>query len=109
MGRAMAQSHNFVIADPARSLAELLDEAATAFRNRGHTREHAVTQAALALGVKPNRAKGVLYGRIFSIAADEYRAARARFVEHLDDETAHLAERLAATQARRRQMELDLE
>lgn len=103
----MSKSHNFVN-DPLRSAAELLDDAVTAFRNRGYTREAGLEQAALALGIPLNRAKALLYGRLYSVAADEYETIRARFLNHLDDEADHLARRAAEARARRRQMELDL-
>lgn len=48
--------------DPARQAAELVDEAVSAIRNRGHTRQHALHLAARELGLRFRRARALLYG-----------------------------------------------
>lgn len=106
MGQAMACSQNSKLI---REVAALIDDTVSAFRNRGYTREVAIQQAALALGMPPRRAKALIYGEAFSMAADEYAAIKARFVDHLDDEAASLAARFEAVKARRKQLELDLD
>ena len=107
MGQTMAWSH-FSVTDDVRQASLLLDETVTSFRNRGFTRERAVALAAAALGISPRRARAILYGEVFAVMATEYRAMRRAFLEHLDDEARHLAERHAAVKARRAQMEMDL-
>lgn len=107
MGQSMAWS-NFSKLDPLREAASMLEETVTAYRNRGHTRQHAVEQAALALGMTPRRAKALLYGEAFNVALDEYNAIKQRFLEHLDQEAESLAARFEAVRAKRRQMEMSL-
>ena len=107
MGIAMTNSQLFAKC-LARSAAELLDDSVTAFRNRGFTREAGIEQAALALGIPVNRAKALLYGRLYSVAADEYQAIHARFLTHLDEGADSLARRSAEARVRRKQMEMDL-
>lgn len=107
MGTTMDWS-NFSTNDPLRHVMSLLDDAVSSYRNRGHSRQHAVEQAALALGITPRRAKSLLYGEAFTVAVEEYRAIKARFLDHLDAEAEHLAARSAAARARRRQMELEI-
>ena len=104
MGHSMSWSEVSTIRDAA----QLVDEAVTAFRNRGYTRERAVEQAALALGISHRRARGLIYGEVFAMAVDEYRAIKARFLRHLDEEAESLAGRLEAVKAKQRQMELEL-
>lgn len=103
----MLNSHNFA-SDIVRDAAALIDDAVTALRNRGHTREHAVRQAALFFGLPESRAKGLLYGKVFALAAEEYRAIKARFLDHLDAEADYLAARSQAARARRKQMEMEI-
>lgn len=107
MKQTMAWSH-FSKSDPLRQAAEWIDQTVTAIRNRGHTREHAMEQASLALGVGRRRVRALLYGEAFSIAPDELDRLRDGFLAHLDDEAEHLAQRAAEARARRRQMELEL-
>ena len=104
MGQTMSWSESSAIRDAA----QLVDDAVTAFRTRGYTRETALHQAALALGISPRRAKGLVYGEVFAMALDEYRQIKARFLRHLDDEAESLAARSEAARARRKQMELEL-
>lgn len=54
METSVAWPHNSAI-DRTRRAAELLDDAVTAYRNRGHTREHALRLAAAELGLNFRR------------------------------------------------------
>lgn len=103
----MSGSH-FSLRNDTRQASLLVDEVVNHFVNRGNTRERAVVMAARALGLTDRKAKKLLYGEICAVVADEYREMRRRFLEHLDDEARHLAERHIAVWARRRQMEMDL-
>lgn len=99
----MPNSHYFVT-----EAASLVDDAVTSIRNRGFTREHAVKQAAQSLGVPESRAKALLYGKVFAVAAEEYRSIKARFLAHLDAEAEYLSQRAEAARMRRREMERDI-
>jgi hypothetical protein len=98
----------FSVKDPLRLVMEMIDDAASAFRNRGHSRQQAVDQAALALGVTPRKAKAWLYGESFKATEEEARAVRLRYLDHLDAEAESLAERSEAIRSRRRQISLEL-
>lgn len=89
-----------------REIAALIDECATAFRNRGYSRQDAIGQAALALGVAPRRARALLYGEAFAASEAEYQAIKRRFAAFLDDEIESLAARSEAARAKRKQLEL---
>jgi hypothetical protein len=107
MESAMAWSKNSK-SDLLREAMSLLDDAVSAFRNRGYARQHAVEQAALALGVSPRRARALLYGEAFAMPSEEFRAIQQRYLDHLDAEAENLNARFEAVKAKRRQMELGL-
>lgn len=86
--------------DPARHASELVDDAVTAIRNRGHTREHALRLAAAELGLRFRRARSLLYGDPVAVHDEELARLRAAFLAHLDTEAAHLAARSAAARER---------
>lgn len=90
-----------------REAAELIDDAVTMVRNRGYTREKAIDQASVSLGMSKRRVKSFLYGEAICIAIDEYQKLKDRFLDHLDNEADHLAQRSAAVRLRRKQMEQD--
>ena len=90
--------------DPARLAAELVDDAVTAIRNRGHTRQYALRLAAAELGLGLRRARALLYGDPVALPDTELVRIRAAFLAHLDAEAAHLAARTAATRERLQRM-----
>ena len=94
--------------DPVREVAELIDDVVTAIRNRGYTRERAMKQAALELGMTHRRVRSLTWGEAWRVTAEEHAAIRARFLDFLDREAEQLAARSEAARARRRQMELDI-
>jgi hypothetical protein len=104
METSLAWPHNSD-AEKARRAASLLDETVTAYRNRGHTREHALRVAARTLGLRLRRAKALVYGEPVMVADDELARIRAAFITHLEAEADHLAARSAAARERRRRME----
>ena len=89
---------------PARLAAEYVDEAVSAIRNRGHTRQHALRLAARELGIRFRRARALLYGDPVTLHDEELARIRAAFLRHLDAEAAHLERRLAAARDRARRM-----
>lgn len=101
MQEAMAHTHDCEI----RKIAEMADEVVTAIRNRGHTREQAVTAAAERLGMRVSRVRDFIYGRVFSTNREERAAARARYLAFLDDEADQLMRRSEEVRARRRARE----
>lgn len=86
--------------DPARRAAEMVDDAVTSIRNRGHTREHALRVAARELGIRFRRARALLYGDPVTVFDEELASIRAAYLRHLDIEAAHLAARLNAVRER---------
>ena len=95
----MVQSHNSEIA-------RLLDDAVTDIRNRGYTREGALSRAAEWFGVTVGRAKRMVYGEAYSVTEAERAAIRRRYLDHLDEQARYYEAKLDAAKARRRQMEL---
>ena len=83
-------------ADPARRAAELVDDAVTAIRNRGHTREHALRMAARELGIRFRRARALIYGDPVVVFDEELARIQAGYLRHLDAEYEHLTARLDA-------------
>jgi hypothetical protein len=92
------------VIDGGRRAAELLDDAVSHYRNRGHTRATALGMAAKALGVTLRRAKGLVYGEPVAIDKDELDAIRAAFLDHLDEEAETLSQRLQDIRERRQRM-----
>jgi hypothetical protein len=103
METSLAWPHNSD-AEKARRAASLLDEAVTAYRNRGHTREHALRLAARMFGLRLRRARALLYGEPVVIPDAELARIRASFLAHLDAEAADLADRSAKALQRLQRM-----
>lgn len=78
----------------ANKAARLVDDTATHIRNRGFSRKIAIVEAAAILGINPNRAKKMVYGEFVSVALSEYYEIHERFLRHLEEEEAYVAERL---------------
>jgi hypothetical protein len=89
---------------PARLAAEYVDEAVSAIRNRGHTRQHALRLAARELGIRFRRARALLYGEPVTLHDEELAAIREAFLRHLDAEAAHLERRMVVARERLRRM-----
>ena len=90
--------------DRTRHAAELLEDVVNAFRNRGHTREHALVMAARELALNIRRARALLYDEPVVVLDQEIAAIRAAFLRHLDAEAEHLAARSAAARERLRRI-----
>lgn len=90
--------------EKARQAASLLDEAVTAYRNRGHTREHALRLVARMFGLRLRRARALLYGEPVLVQDDQLNRIRESFLAHLDAEAEHLAARSAKARERLRRM-----
>lgn len=101
MERSLAWPHDSD-AEKARKAASLLDETVTAYRNRGHTREHALRVAARMFGLRLRRARAILYGEPVVLLDEELARIRAAFLQHLSAEAEHLA---ARSQAARKRLE----
>lgn len=96
------------VSDPLREAMGLFDDVVTDIRNRGYTRENALTRAAAFFGLPVGRGKKLAYGQATSISDGERETIRRRYLDHLDEEAAHYAQRLEAAKAKRRQMELGI-
>jgi len=103
METSLAWPHNSD-AEKARRAALLLDETVTAYRNRGHTREHALRLAARMFGLRLRRARAMLYGEPVVVLDDELKRMRSAFIAHLDAEAEHLAARSAKARERLKRM-----
>lgn len=99
----------FSMKDMLGDVMSLIDDAVSAYRNRGLPRTIATEQASVALGITPRRAKSLLYGESFKVTGKEYRAISEAYVRHLDDEAAYFVARLDAVKTRRRQFTMDRE
>lgn len=106
METSLAWPHNSD-AEKARRAAMLLDETVTAYRNRGHTREHALRVAARLFGLRLRRARALLYGEPVVMLDAEMAHIRAAFIAHLDAEAEHLAARAKATRERLERIRVD--
>jgi hypothetical protein len=89
-------------------MASMVVEAVTFFRNRGHGRDVAISQAALALGLTERRTWSFYYEQPVAATREQYEAMRRSFLCHLDQQAEDLAKRSEAARLRRRQMALDL-
>lgn len=101
MGMQMAHTHDCDTSE----IATMADDIVTAIRNRGHTREQAIADAAGYLGMKASRVRDFIYGRVFATSREERAAARARYLAFLDDEAEQLMRRAEEARVRRRAME----
>ncbi len=95
-------------ADPLRDAMGLVDEMVTMIRNRGHTRQDAMRQAALALGISERRVKALSFGEAFAMAQDELQKIKLAYLDHLDTEADDLARRREAIREKRRQLILEI-
>lgn len=68
----------------------LVRRAIIARRTRGHKNETAIEDAALGLGITVRRAKSLLYGEVFKVAAGEYRRLLHRWRADIDQQAAEL-------------------
>ncbi len=93
--------------DADRTVAEIVDDTVTFFRNRGHKRDTPFEQAALALGISQRKAWSIFYGQAFTLLPSEYRRIRDGFVRHLDERADDLARRSDQARMRRRQLTMD--
>lgn len=68
----------------------LVRDAVQARRRAGQKNEMAIAEAADALGLSERRARGLLYGEVFKLAAEEFRRLRYRWQADVDKQTADL-------------------
>lgn len=76
------------------------------FRNRGHTRNIAIEQTALALALTPRKTRSILDGEPFAVRREEYDRTFEAYMRHLDFRAEDHLNRIDAIRAKRRQMEL---
>lgn len=94
--------------DRLRTVEEIVDDTIRFFRNRGHKRDVAIEQTALALGLTPRKTRSVFYGETFALLDCEIRHIRRAFARHLDERADDLARRSQEARMRRRQMDMEL-
>lgn len=92
--------------DPIRKSASLLDEAVTDIRNRGYTRDTALSHAAGIFGLTASRIKKLVYGEIVAVSEAEREAIRRQYREHLARQADYHATQLEAAKTRLQQMDL---
>lgn len=92
--------------DWVRSIESMVSETVLFFRNRGHRRDAAIEQAALALGLSNRRTWSFFYSQPVAAARDEYGAIRERFARHLEYQADDYARRSEGVRAKLRQMDL---
>lgn len=92
-----------------RSMSSMVVEVVTFFRNRGHGRDVAISQAALALGLTDRRTWSFYYEQPVAATREQYHALRRSFLFHLDHQADDLACRSAAVRLRRQQLELEFD
>lgn len=90
------------------SLEAMVLETVLYFRNRGHRRDIAIEQGALALGLSPRKVKSIFYQEPVATSREEYDHIFLAFMRHLDAEAADYTRRAEAVKAKRRQMALGL-
>jgi len=95
--------------DLIRSIESMVHDAVLFFRNRGHNRDAAIGQTALALGMTERRVWSFYYEQPVAAAREEYMAVRLAFIKHLAFQSEDLAQRSEAARMRRRQMEMEFE
>lgn len=91
-----------------RAVEGIVAETVTWFRNRGHARNIAIEQAALALELTPRKTRSILDGDPFAMRREEYDRTFEAFMRHLDFQTEDHLRRAEASKAKRRQMEMSL-
>lgn len=97
-------SHN----DRLRTVEEIVDDTVTFFRNRGHKRDVALEQTALALGLTPRRTRRIFYGEAVALLGVECRQIRQAFVCHLEKRADEYALKSETVRARLRQMQMEI-
>jgi hypothetical protein len=73
-------------------------------QNLGHKQDHAMADAALALGTTARRVRAFVRGEIFRVAAEEYRRILRRWWADMDRQAAELR-----AEARRLEMQAEAE
>ena len=91
-----------------RAIEGIVAEVVVWFRNRGHTRNVAIDQAALALHLTPRKTRSILDREPFAMRREEYDRIFEAFMRHLDFQTEDHLAKTAAAKAKRRQIELSL-
>jgi len=97
---------NFSNSDRYRTIEEIVADVVTFFRNRGHNRDVALEQTALALGITPRKAKSIFYGEAWTLLDCEITRVRDRFIRHLEWQADDYTRRSDAVKAKLRQMEI---
>lgn len=102
--------NNFSNSNPEwlRAIEGMVSETVLFFRNRGHNRDVAIEQAALALGMTRRKARSIFYQEPVGVAREERDRVFQAFMCHLDDQADDYTRRAEAVRAKRRQMEIGL-
>jgi len=102
--------NNLCNADPdwLRSIEEMVCETVIFFRNRGHRRDAAIEQAALALGLTNRRTWSFFYQQPVATVREEFESIRQAFARHLEYQAADYIRRSEIVRAKLRQIELDV-
>ena len=83
-------------------------DAFTAFRGRGHRRDHAIEMTAAALSLTPRRTRTFLNEEPASVTALECEQIRRLYLAHLDGEMADLTRRSELARARKAEVEREM-
>jgi hypothetical protein len=94
--------------DHVRATEEMVFETVTYFRNRGHKRDIAIEQTALALGLSPRKTWSLFYSQPVAVLGEEYNRIRRAFANHLDEQADDLVRRSEAARLRRQQIETNV-
>ena len=89
-----------------RAIESMVCDTVLFFRNRGHKRDIAIEQAALALGLSNRKARSIFYQEPVGTLREEYEAIRERFARHLEYQAEDYARRSEGVRAKLRQMDL---
>lgn len=89
-----------------RAIEEMVVDTVLFFRNRGHRRDIAIEQAALALGLSNRRTWSLFYQQPVATARAEYETIRQAFARHLEYQAEDYVRRSDAVKAKLRQMEM---
>lgn len=71
-----------------------------AHRNKGLRSEHAIEQAALALGISKRKTRAFFYGEASGVAPSEVQQLRERWVRHMEQQAEEYARKSDAIRAR---------
>lgn len=79
-----------------------------AHRNKGLRSDHAIEQAALALGISKRKTRSFFYGEASGVAPSEFQQLRDRWVRHMEQQAEDYARKSDAIRAQLRQADMGI-